>query len=39
MDDEEEYEDGQLHFSLDLSFFEPLFQEDNVHEAIFLDTL
>ena len=39
VDNEGEYEDYQSSFSSDLPFFESLFQEDNIQEVFFLDTL
>ena len=39
MDNEGEYEDAQSDCSSDSSFSESLFQEDNIQEVVFLDTL
>ena len=39
LDNKGEYEDSQLSCSSDLSFSESLFQEDNIQEVVFLDTL
>ena len=39
VDNEGEYENVESNCSSYLSFFESLFQEDNIQEVVFLDTL